>query len=41
MTIAQQLEQIGFKKGMELGIEKGIKNQRTANPPLPTTTWRS
>ncbi|PWC09191.1 Rpn family recombination-promoting nuclease/putative transposase, partial [Brenneria corticis] len=25
MTIAQQLEQIGFKKGMEQGIEKGIK----------------
>ncbi|QCR06973.1 Rpn family recombination-promoting nuclease/putative transposase [Brenneria nigrifluens DSM 30175 = ATCC 13028] len=25
MTIAQQLEQIGFKKGMQQGIEKGIE----------------
>ncbi|PWC09193.1 Rpn family recombination-promoting nuclease/putative transposase, partial [Brenneria corticis] len=25
MTIAQQLEQIGFKKGMQQGMEKGIE----------------
>lgn len=25
MTIAQQLEQIGFKKGMRQGIEKGME----------------